>query len=29
VELRAGDRPLGNTPFTVNLLWQERRAANA
>ena len=29
VELRAGNRTLGNTPFTVNLLWQERRAANA
>jgi hypothetical protein len=29
VELSANDRPLGNTPFTVNLLWQERRAANA
>jgi hypothetical protein len=29
VELSARDRPLGNTPFTVNLLWQERRAANA
>jgi hypothetical protein len=29
VELSATDRPLGNTPFTVNLLWQERRAANA
>jgi hypothetical protein len=29
VELRAGDRLLGSTPFTVNLLWQDRRAANA
>jgi hypothetical protein len=29
VELRAGDRILGSTPFNVNLLWQERRAANA
>jgi hypothetical protein len=29
IELRAGDRVLGNTPFTVNLMWQDRRAANA
>jgi hypothetical protein len=29
LELRAGDRVLGSTPFTINLLWQDRRAANA
>ena len=29
VELRVGDRALGNAPFNVNLLWQDRRAANA
>ena len=29
LELRAAERVLGSTPFTINLLWQERRAANA
>ena len=29
LELRAGERVLGSTPFTINLLWQDRRAANA
>ena len=29
LELRAGERLLGSTPFTINLLWQDRRAANA
>jgi hypothetical protein len=29
IELRAGDRVLGNTPFVVNLVWQEGRAAKA
>jgi hypothetical protein len=29
LELRNGDRVLGSTPFTINLLWQDRRAANA
>ncbi|HET6380287.1 MAG TPA: hypothetical protein VFH63_04535 [candidate division Zixibacteria bacterium] len=29
VELRAGDRLLGSTPFTVALLWQGRQVANA
>src|SRR5688500_17304837 len=29
LELRAGARVLGSTPFTINLLWQDRRAANA
>ncbi len=29
LELRAGDRVLGNTPFTVNLIWQGRQAGNA
>jgi hypothetical protein len=29
LELRAGDRLLGSTPFTINLLLQDRRAANA
>lgn len=29
LELRAGDRVLGSTPFTVNLIWQNRQAANA
>ena len=27
IELRAGDRVLGSTPFAVNLVWQEGRAA--
>ena len=27
IELRAGDRVLGTTPFAVNMLWQEGRAA--
>ena len=29
LEMRAGDRVLGSTPFTINLLLQDRRAANA
>ena len=29
LELRAGDQVLGSMPFTVNLLLQDRRAANA
>jgi len=29
VELRAGSRLLGTTPFLVNLLWRQRQAANA
>jgi hypothetical protein len=29
IELRTGDRLLGSTPFNVNLIWQDRRAANA
>ena len=29
IELRAGDRVLGSTPFTVSLIWQGRQAANA
>jgi hypothetical protein len=29
IELRAGDRLLGTTPFSVNLMWQDRHAANA
>ena len=29
IELRAGDRPLGSTPFTVTLMWQGRQVANA
>ena len=28
VELRAGDRLLGSTPFLVSLIWQGRQAAN-
>jgi hypothetical protein len=28
IELRAGDRVLGSTPFAVNLMWQGRQAAN-
>jgi hypothetical protein len=29
IELRAGDRVLGSTPFNVNMVWQEGRAAKA
>jgi len=29
IELRAGDRVLGTTPFTVNLAWTQQRAGNA
>ena len=29
LEMRAGDRVLGSTPFTINLMLQDRRAANA
>jgi hypothetical protein len=29
IELRAGDRVLGTTPFTVNLAWEQQRAGNA
>jgi hypothetical protein len=29
IELRAGDRVLGTTPFTVNLAWAQQRAGNA
>lgn len=29
IELRAGDRVLGSTPFTVSMVWQEQRAAKA
>lgn len=29
IELRAGDRVLGNAPLNVNLVWQDRRPANA
>jgi len=29
IELRAGDRALGNTPFTVSLIWQDQRPAKA
>ncbi len=29
LELRAGERLLGSTPFTINLMLQDRRAANA
>ena len=29
VELRAGDRVLGTTPFNVNLAWTQQRAGNA
>ena len=29
LELRAGDRVLGTTPFTVNLAWAQERAGNA
>jgi len=27
IELRAADRVLGSTPFNVNMVWQEQRAA--
>jgi hypothetical protein len=29
LELRAGERILGSTPFTVNLIWQSGQAAKA
>ena len=29
LELRAGEQVLGSTPFTINLMLQDRRAANA
>ena len=29
VELRAGDRVLGTTPFNVNLAWTQQQAGNA
>jgi hypothetical protein len=29
VELRAGDRVLGTTPFSVNLAWTQQQAGNA
>lgn len=29
VELRAGERLLGAAPFTVNLVWQQQKPANA
>lgn len=29
IELRTGDRVLGSTPFTVQMVWQEQRAAKA
>lgn len=29
LELQAGDRVLGSTPFTVNLIWQSGQAAKA
>lgn len=29
IELRAGDRVLGSTPFNVNLAWNQRQAGNA
>jgi len=29
IELRAGDRVLGTTPFTVNLAWAQQAAGNA
>lgn len=29
IELRAGDRLLGTTPFNVNLAWSQQRAGNA
>jgi hypothetical protein len=29
IELRAGDRTLGSTPFTVSLIWQGQQAAKA
>jgi len=29
IELRVGDRVLGNTPFTVNLIWQGQQAGKA
>ena len=29
IELRAGDRVLGSTPFLVSLIWQGRQAAKA
>ena len=29
IELRAGERALGNTPFTVNLIWQGQQAGKA
>ena len=29
IELRAGDRVLGTTPFNVNLAWSQQRAGNA
>lgn len=29
LELRTGDRVLGSTPFTVNLIWQSGQAAKA
>jgi hypothetical protein len=29
IELRAGDRVLGSTPFNVNMVWQEQHAAKA
>jgi len=29
IELRAGDRVLGTSPFNVNLAWSQQRAGNA
>lgn len=29
IEMRAGDRVLGSTPFNINLIWQGREAAKA
>lgn len=29
IELRAGDRVLGTTPFNVNLAWNQQQAGNA
>jgi hypothetical protein len=29
IEMRAGDRVLGSTPFNVNLLWRSQQAASA
>lgn len=29
IEVRAGDRLLGSTPFTVNLVWRTQQAASA